>query len=139
MGWPNPPGTIRWIDLLAVSTKGDNLAIVYFGLPPLQVNRISLCACIHLICLTLATNRIWEEDYAHKITEDGAGQGPACTFVDLAQKPNFNFSVSLPSLTALPAAGIDTGITILGEEVYLDRTSGWMIVEGSNYTVTPIR
>ena len=34
MGWPNPPGVVRWINLLGVSLAGDNLAIVYLGLPP---------------------------------------------------------------------------------------------------------
>jgi len=122
MGQPNPPGTIRWIDILGISLTGDNLAIVYFGLPPKTPNRITL---------------IWEEDYTHQIYEP-SGLLSACTFVDLAQKPNYNFSVSLPALTKLPSVGVYTGITIDGEEIQLQSNSGWMIIDGTNYTVTPI-
>lgn len=43
MGWPNPPGTVRWIDLLGVSTKGNNLAVVYLGLPPTKPNSVFMC------------------------------------------------------------------------------------------------
>lgn len=82
---------------------------------------------------------VWEEDFTHQITDDGSGIGSPCTFVDLAGKPNFKFLVSLPALTALPSVGIDTGITIEGDEIQLHRTAGWMNVGGTNYTVTPIR
>ena len=82
---------------------------------------------------------VWEEDFTHQITDDGSGIGAPCTFVDLAGKPNFKFPVSLTALTALPSVGIDTGITIEGDEIQLHRTAGWMNVGGTNYTVTPIR
>ena len=82
---------------------------------------------------------VWEEDFSNKIVEDGNGIGPACTFVDLAHKPNYTFPVSLPALNSLPSVGIDTGITIDGEDIQLHRNAGWMIISGTNYTVTPIR
>ena len=42
MGWPNPPGTVRWIDLFGISSSGDNIAIVYLGLPPTKPNDITM-------------------------------------------------------------------------------------------------
>lgn len=44
MGWPNPPGSVRWIDLLGVSTKGENLAVIYLGLPPTKPNSVFMYA-----------------------------------------------------------------------------------------------
>lgn len=40
MGWPNPPGTVRWIDLFCVETTTSNLAIVYLGLAPTSLDSV---------------------------------------------------------------------------------------------------
>lgn len=56
MGWPNPPGSVRWIDLLGVSTKGDNLAVVYLGLPPTKPTDITMYA-LQWLCYRLPMRR----------------------------------------------------------------------------------
>jgi len=123
MGWPNPPGTVRWIDLVGISESNNNLAVIYVGCnPPPNTKEITI---------------LWEEDYTHFLTEFTPGT-KECNFTDLANKPNFNFSVELPALAGIPTRGINTGITIKGDLVVLNEDSGWLEIDSTNYSITPI-
>jgi len=55
-------------------------------------------------------------------------------FVNLANQPDYNTQVNLPSLNTLPSKIYPTGISISGsDDVYLDPNgAGWMLVPSTN-------
>jgi len=52
MGWPNPPGVVRWIDFYGISKNSNNLCIVYLGLDPEYLSEVT---------------SLWEEDYTNSL------------------------------------------------------------------------
>jgi hypothetical protein len=123
MGLP-PDYEVRWIDLLGVSEKGDNLAIVYIGCePPPDTHSVT---------------SVWEEDFANTLQADSPEENTPCDFTDLSNKPDFVFQVDLPALNGLPQTALSTGIQINGKLVYLQDNAGWFVSKGINYTLIPI-
>jgi len=116
---------VRWFDLVGIADDGSNLAIVYLGClpPPVESNN--------------TIQSVWEEDYNDQLSSDSPPEAD-CGFTDLANKPDYDFEVTFPSLNGVPQNTLDTQVQIKGKEVFLDGSYGWMIVDGHNYTIAPI-
>ena len=80
-----------------------------------------------------------------------------CNFVDLSGQPDAVIPVQLPAVTSVPVAGtyihkrdplikefyqigaVDSNVTILGSQVYLDHAGpGWIIIDSKVYITVPI-